>query len=149
MTCTYSLTRICTNQTTCWLMHSLGTFGARTSRGQLWTHKTHHSPDLGEATTFSLIVFSAAFHGAHPNGILSRDSHDFGRANFLLRWGLKQSYRLCWELSNDMLHIACTLGNWVDFWLLVVESQTSSLNIALSLAITCVSDVQMSHASFF
>jgi hypothetical protein len=26
------------------------------------THKTHHGPDLGEATTFPHIVFSAALH---------------------------------------------------------------------------------------
>ncbi len=29
------------------------------------THKTHHGPDLGEATTFPLIVYSAPLHGGH------------------------------------------------------------------------------------
>ncbi len=29
------------------------------------THKTHHGPNLGEATTFPLIVYSVAAHGAH------------------------------------------------------------------------------------
>jgi hypothetical protein len=28
-----------------------------------WTHKTHHNPDLGEATTFPLIVFFMHGHG--------------------------------------------------------------------------------------
>jgi hypothetical protein len=38
-------------------MHGLGTFGARTRHGQTRTHKTHHGPDLGEVTTFPLIVY--------------------------------------------------------------------------------------------
>jgi hypothetical protein len=37
---TYSLTQIYTNQTTCWLVHNLNIFGARTNHGQLRTHKT-------------------------------------------------------------------------------------------------------------
>jgi hypothetical protein len=50
-------------QTTKWLVHiqehpwvlgqAIGTF----------THKTHHGPDSGEATTFPHIVFSAPLHG--------------------------------------------------------------------------------------
>ncbi len=35
-------------------------FGARTSHGQTRIHKTHHNSNLGEATTFPLIVFSLA-----------------------------------------------------------------------------------------
>jgi hypothetical protein len=64
MTSVKSLTWNCTNQTTSWLVHSLGIFGARTNHGQTWTHKTHHGPDLGEATTFPIIVFSMPLHGA-------------------------------------------------------------------------------------
>ncbi len=30
-----------------------------------WTHKTHHSPDSGEATTFPHILFSATRHGGY------------------------------------------------------------------------------------
>jgi hypothetical protein len=52
----------CTNQITSWLVHSLNIFCARTSHGQTRTHKTHHGPDLGEATTFPLIVYSMADH---------------------------------------------------------------------------------------
>jgi hypothetical protein len=51
-----------TNQTTSWLVHSLSTFGARTSHGQTRTHKIHHGLNLGEATTFPLIVFSMLGH---------------------------------------------------------------------------------------
>jgi hypothetical protein len=44
-------------------MHSLSTFGAKTSHGQTQTHKTHHDPDLGEATTFPFIVYFMHGHG--------------------------------------------------------------------------------------
>ncbi len=38
------------------------------------THKTHHRPDLGEATTFPLIVYSAPLHGAYIQmAFLSQD----------------------------------------------------------------------------
>jgi hypothetical protein len=57
------LTQTCTNPTTSWLVHSLNAFGARTNHGQAWTHKTHHGPDLGEATTFPLIKYSMPGHG--------------------------------------------------------------------------------------
>ncbi len=41
------------------------------------THNTHHGPDLGEATTFPLIVYSMTLHGAHIQmAFLSRDSRD-------------------------------------------------------------------------
>jgi hypothetical protein len=93
MTSTYSLTRMCTNQTTRWLMHSLSTFGVRTSHGQLRTHKTHHGPDLGEATIFPFIVFFVALHGDHIKMAFcfgtpkwesqnSRNSHSWDSYNF-------------------------------------------------------------------
>jgi len=59
------LTQTCTNQTTSWLMHNLNTFGARKSHGQTRTHKTHHGLNLGEATTFPLIVYFVPLHEAH------------------------------------------------------------------------------------
>jgi hypothetical protein len=46
-------------------MRSLSTFGAKTSHGQTRTHKTHHGPDLGETTTFPLIVYFMLLHEAH------------------------------------------------------------------------------------
>jgi hypothetical protein len=51
-------------------MHSLSTFGA----------KTHHGPDLGEATTFPLIVYYVPFHEAHiqMTFCLNWDSRGFG-----------------------------------------------------------------------
>ncbi len=53
------------NQTMSWLMHSWKTFGAKMSHEQIRTHKTHHTPDLGEATTFPLIVYLVPLHKAH------------------------------------------------------------------------------------
>jgi hypothetical protein len=47
------------------LVHNLGTFGVRTSHEQIWTRKIHHGPDLGEATTFSLIIFFEPLHKGH------------------------------------------------------------------------------------
>jgi len=34
------------------------------NHGQIQTHKTHHDPDLGEATTFPLIVYFVLLHKA-------------------------------------------------------------------------------------
>jgi len=53
------------NQTTSWLVHNQSTFGAKTNHKQIRTHKTHHGPDLTEATTFPLIVYSMLLHKAH------------------------------------------------------------------------------------
>jgi hypothetical protein len=44
-------------------VHSWNTFGAGTSHGQTWTHKTHHGLDLGEDITFPLIVYFVLGHG--------------------------------------------------------------------------------------
>jgi hypothetical protein len=56
-------TRTCTSQTINWLVRSLNAFGARMSHGQTRIHKTHHGPDLGEATTSPLIVYFVFGHG--------------------------------------------------------------------------------------
>jgi hypothetical protein len=45
-------------------MRSWSTFDAQTSHEQTLTHKIHHSLDLGEATTFPLIVIFVLGHGA-------------------------------------------------------------------------------------
>jgi len=46
-------------------MHSWSTFGARTNHRQIQIHMIHHSPNLGEATTFPLIVYYVPLHEAH------------------------------------------------------------------------------------
>jgi hypothetical protein len=49
-----------------------------------------------------------------------------------LRWVLKQSYSLCWDIFNRMSHATFKQGNRVDSWLLVVGSQTANLTPDLS-----------------
>jgi hypothetical protein len=90
MTSNQLLTWTCTNQTTSWLMHNWSIFYAWMSHGQTWTHKTHHSPNLGEATTFPFIVFSVPGHEANTQmsfclGTLkleSRNSQNWDSFNF-------------------------------------------------------------------
>jgi hypothetical protein len=47
-----------------WLVHNLNTFSVKTSHRQTRIHKTHHGPDLGEATTFFFIVYFVPLHEA-------------------------------------------------------------------------------------
>jgi hypothetical protein len=122
-----------------WLVHSWSTFGAKTSHGQIRTHKTHHGSDLGEATTFPLIVYFMPLHGGHikwhfvPNLRVPRLWRLITFFEDLrLIWGLKQSYSPCWELSNAMSHATCTQQNRVDSWLLVVGNQIANLISDLS-----------------
>jgi hypothetical protein len=56
--------KLAQNQQTSWLAQGWGTFGARMSHERPWTHKTHHSQDSGEATTFPHIVYSAPPRGS-------------------------------------------------------------------------------------
>jgi hypothetical protein len=44
-----------------------------------------------------------------------------------LGWGPKQTCSSLWELSNGLLHFACTHQGQVDSWFLVVGSQIASL----------------------
>jgi hypothetical protein len=55
-------------------MHSWNIFGAQMNHMHTQTHKIHHGPDLGEVTTFPLIVFSVISHGAAPKRQFSWDS---------------------------------------------------------------------------
>ncbi len=77
---------------TSWLEVILHAIGVGTSHGLTRIHLTHHGPDSGEATTFPLIVFSAAPRGGYIQMALfpgtpkveSRncpglDSRDFGK----------------------------------------------------------------------
>jgi hypothetical protein len=139
-----------TNQTTSWLMHSWSTFGARTNHGQTQTHKTHHGLDLGQATTFHLIIYFVSGHGTGIQMALcpetpkweSQNSHnwdscDFWRpitlhANLQLGWSLKKSCSPYQYLFNNMLHATYTWGNRGDSWLLMVMNQIANLNLSSS-----------------
>jgi hypothetical protein len=139
MTSTYSLTQICTNQTTNWLVHSLNTFGVRMNHEQTRIHKTHHNPDLGGSHHLPLCsILCASPRSPHPNGILSWDfqmevlkflklglSQFWGLitlcANLWSRWDLKQSCSPRRKLFNSMLPTTYTRGNRGDSQLLVVQ----------------------------
>jgi hypothetical protein len=107
------------------------------------------SPRLGLGGSHHLPPYSILYASSwclDPNDILSRDSQmgvskfpNLGlsrfwgpitlRADLQLRWGLKQSCNPRWKILNGMLHVTCTQGNQVDFWLLVVGSQTANLTL--------------------
>ncbi len=59
------------------------------------------------------------------------------RVNLRLRWNLKQSYSLRWELFNSMLHATYTRGNWGESWLLVVRNQIAYLTFGHNLCFRC------------
>ncbi len=80
----------------------------------------------------------------HSNGTFSRDFQSgvpklsqcglprlwafiTSRPNLRLGRDLKQTCSSPWELSNGVLHSTCKHRDQVDFWLLVVGSQTASL----------------------
>jgi hypothetical protein len=88
-----NLSQICIQPTPSWLVHILEHLGVKINHGRLWTHKTHHGSDLGEATTFPYIVFSAPLHGTYIRIALypgtpkeeirncpGLDSHNFARS---------------------------------------------------------------------
>jgi hypothetical protein len=142
-----------------WLMHGSSTFGAWTSHGHTWTHKTHHGLDLGEATTFTLILFFVPSHKGCiwmlfcpriPNlGLLWLWSYITFCANLQLGWGLKQSYSPHQKLLNDMWHITYAQVNQGNSWLLMIESQIEIWLSTFFLAITCVLSNWMGHVNPF
>jgi hypothetical protein len=102
---------------------------------------SHHLPPYS--------ILCASPQGPHQNGILSQDfqmgvpklpklglprlwgpitSH----VDLELRWGLKKSCSPRRELFNVMSHATCMQQNRVDYWLLVVGSQTANLTPGLS-----------------
>ncbi len=114
------------------------------SHRRLQTHKTHHSPDSGEATTFPHIVFSTLLHHTYiQNDTFSGDSQGgvlkLSRFRLLklwqlitlcsglrLGWGLKQTFSSPKKLSDGVSHYTCTHQGRVDSRLLVVRSQNRS-----------------------
>jgi hypothetical protein len=112
-----------------------------------WTHKTHHGPDSGEATTFPHIVFSAAGRGGYiwmaqipgtPEIVPTRlpelwsaITPDYGVGS---QRGLNQSCRPRRDLFNAISHAQIRRREEVDSRLLVVGSQTASLTPGLSFA---------------
>jgi len=123
----------------------LSIFGARMNHEQTQTHKIHHGLDLGETNTFPLLVLYVLSHRASTQMSFSPMTPNLGVSKFpklgllrlrspislysylWLKWGLKQSYSPCRDLSNNMLHPTFTQGNWGDSWLLMLGSQIGNL----------------------
>jgi hypothetical protein len=116
---------------------------------------THHGPDSREATTFPLIVFSAAlcrgyiqmalFPGTPklesrncpetiPVGVLGLWELIFSNCQLRLGRGLNQCCSSPQDISNAMSHSRCRRREEVDSRLLVVGSQTASLTPGPSFA---------------
>jgi len=122
-------------------VHSWSTFGAWTNHGQTQTYKTHHNANLGEVTSFPLIVFSMPSHKAYTQmsfclvripkfpklKLLRLWRLITSFANLWFRWGLKQSCNLHRKLSNSMWHATCMQVNKGDSWLLMVGNQIGNL----------------------
>jgi hypothetical protein len=126
-------------------VHSWNTFRARTSHERTHIYKTHHDLDLGEATTFPLIVFFMPSHGPNTQMSFCPRTPNLGvpkfskwellwlwkpitfSANLRLKWGLRKSSSPCRKLSKNMWHNTYTKVKQGDFWLLVVRSQISNL----------------------
>jgi hypothetical protein len=121
----------------------------------IWTRLTHHGPNSGEATTFPLIVFSAAFRRGYIQMALfprtpkleSRNCPETvsigvsGLRELITpdckvgsQRGLNQSCSLHRDLSNDMSHSQIGCREEVDSRLLMVGSQTASLTPGPSFA---------------
>jgi len=113
---------------------------------------TLNSPRPGLGGSHHLPPYSI-FYGwpqsLHPNGFFFRDSRvgvpksrHLGllqlwspitlQADLGSRCGLKQSCSSCRELSKSMSHALYNQVNWVDSWLFLVGSQTTSLTPNLS-----------------
>jgi hypothetical protein len=105
-----------------WFEH----FSAQTNHTQTRTHKTNHDPDLGETTTFPLIVYYVFGHMTSTQmsfcfGTPKRESWNSPKLGLLwlwrpitlcvdlrLKWGLKKNYSPCQEIFNNISHATCT-----------------------------------------
>ncbi len=128
-------------------------------------HKTHHSPDSGEATTFPHIVYSAALGGGYIQmaqipGIPKLESRNCPEivpvgvpglwelitpdSRIWSQRGLNQSCSPRRDLSNAVSHSQIGCRQKVDSRLLVVGSQTANLtpgpSFAHNLSYRCPND---------
>jgi hypothetical protein len=142
-------------QTTKWLVHIREHPWVLGQATGTLDHKTHHGPDLGEATTFPHIVFSTTLHRDYIQMALfpgtpkleSRNCPEIVLVGVPGLWelitpdyrvwsqrGLNQSYSPCRDLSNAMLRFQLGGPEEIDSRLLVVGSQTASLTPGPSFA---------------
>ncbi len=128
-------------------MCSWSVFGAWMTHGHT---QTHHGPNLGEATTFPLIVFSMISHKGNIQMSFCFETPKLGVSKFLklglwkfwkpiisctdlwLRWGLNKSCSPYQELFNDMWHGNCMQVIQGDSQILMVGGQIGILTLDLS-----------------
>jgi hypothetical protein len=128
-------TQTYTNQITSWLMCNSSTFGVWTSHGQTQIHGTHHDPDLEEASTLPLILFSLLSHGAYTqmsfffetpklwvskilkSGLLQFCKPIISYVKFWRRW----DFMICFWLWMQFLNFW-----WLQFSYYMVTSCTSN-----------------------
>jgi len=114
-------------------MHNWNIFGARMNHTHTRTHKIHHGPNKGKATTFPLIVLSMPGHKAYTQMLFCPRTPKLGVLKFLklglprlwrpitfctnlwLKWSIKQSYILCRKFSNTRHLHASKLGRFLTF----------------------------------
>jgi len=124
-----------------WLVHIPGHPWVLGQATGTWDHETHHGPDLGEATTFPHIVFSATprrdyiqmalFHGTPklksrncpetvPGGVLGLWEVITPDCQVCSRQGLNQTCSPCRDLSNDISHFQFGGRKEIDSRLFVI-----------------------------
>jgi hypothetical protein len=143
------------NKPPTWLVHIPGhplVLGQATGTSD---HKTHHGPDLGDATTIPHIVYSATLRRTHIQKALfpgtpkleSRNPTKCPGSWLPVLWeviaprpdlgsqgGLNQSCSPRQDLSNNISHSRIKHREQVDSRLLVVGSQTANLTPGPSFA---------------
>jgi hypothetical protein len=110
------------------------------SHEHTWTRKIHHGLNLGEATTFLLIVFYVPSHRAYIQMPFCPESPEIPKIetsttleahNIFCRSSIevrsKKSYSPPQDLSNDIWHATYTQVNQGNSRLLVVRSQIGTL----------------------
>ncbi len=149
--------------TTSWLKLILHPFGCWDKPRATWTHLTHHGPDSGEATTFPLIVFSAALRGGYikwlffpglprwsPETVPVWTPGTLGIHNFSPQAWIGTRFEPKLQFSSRAFHRHVVLplqtlgrGRFLTF------SGRDSKVPALLLPITWAANVQMAHARPF
>jgi hypothetical protein len=143
------------NKPPTWLIHIPGHPWVLGQVMSIWTHLTHHGPDSGEATTFPLIVFSAALRWGYIQMALfpgtpkleSQNCPEIVLGGVPGLWalitpdcevwsqrGLNQTCSSRRDLSNDVSHSEIRCREEVDSRLLVIGSQIANLTPSPSFA---------------
>jgi hypothetical protein len=74
-------------------------FGVSTNHRQTRIHKTHHSLELWEATTFPLIIYFVPFHKAHIQMAFCLKSPKIPKVGTFATLG---PYNFAWKPSIEM-----------------------------------------------